>query len=180
MFRATIRKPPIIEEPFAARLGPYGSGHPLLSGLSTDTAPPLLGYDVAFAKPTAETLLLTHRDDPLLAVWQYGLGKSVAWTSDAAPRWSAQWLGWQGFPAFWAQTVRWSLKSPENSGENGFLTARVVRDLMPKAHFATVYAKPMGRPLVDSFITEVSQDTWIFFPWDTGLSFQPPIRDGAA
>ena len=59
-------------------------------------------------------------------------------------------------------------------------TARVVRDLMPKAHFATVYAKPMGRPLVDSFITEVSQDTWIFFPWDTGLSFQPPIRDGAA
>ena len=57
-------------------------------------------------------------------------------------------------------------------------TARVVRDLMPKAHFATVYAKPMGRPLVDTYITEVSQDTWIFFPWDTGLSFQPPIRGG--
>ncbi len=55
-------------------------------------------------------------------------------------------------------------------------TARVVRDLMPKAHFATVYAKPMGRPLVDTFITEVSQDTWIFFPWDTGLAFRPPIR----
>ena len=59
-------------------------------------------------------------------------------------------------------------------------TARVVRDLLPDAHFATVYAKPMGRPLVDTFITEVSQDTWIFFPWDTGLAFQPPIRDGAA
>jgi xanthine phosphoribosyltransferase len=55
-------------------------------------------------------------------------------------------------------------------------TARVVRDLLPSAHFATVYAKPMGRPLVDTFITEVSQDTWIFFPWDTGLAFQPPIR----
>jgi xanthine phosphoribosyltransferase len=55
-------------------------------------------------------------------------------------------------------------------------TARVVRDLLPKAHFATVYAKPMGRPLVDTFVTEVSQDTWIFFPWDTGLAFQPPIR----
>jgi xanthine phosphoribosyltransferase len=54
-------------------------------------------------------------------------------------------------------------------------TARVVRNLLPKAHFATVYAKPMGRPLVDTFITEVSQDTWIFFPWDTGLAFQPPI-----
>ena len=56
-------------------------------------------------------------------------------------------------------------------------TARVVRDLLPEAHFATVYAKPMGRPLVDTFITEVSQDTWIFFPWDTGLAFVPPIRD---
>ena len=55
-------------------------------------------------------------------------------------------------------------------------TARVVRELLPKAHFATVYAKPMGRPLVDTFITEVSQDTWIYFPWDTGLAFQPPIR----
>jgi xanthine phosphoribosyltransferase len=55
-------------------------------------------------------------------------------------------------------------------------TARVVRDLLPNAHFATVYAKPMGRPMVDTFITEVSQDTWIFFPWDTGLAFQPPIR----
>ena len=58
-------------------------------------------------------------------------------------------------------------------------TAKVVRDLMPKAHYATVYAKPMGRPLVDTFIIEVSQDTWIHFPWDTGLAFQPPIRGEA-
>ena len=57
-------------------------------------------------------------------------------------------------------------------------TARVVRELLPKAHFATVFAKPKGRPLVDTFITEVSQDTWIFFPWDTGLAFRPPIRKG--
>ena len=56
-------------------------------------------------------------------------------------------------------------------------TAKVVRGLLPRAHFATVYAKPMGRPMVDTFITEVSQDTWIYFPWDTGLAFQPPIRD---
>ena len=57
-------------------------------------------------------------------------------------------------------------------------TARMVRELLPKAHFATVYAKPMGRPLIDTFITEVSQDTWIYFPWDTGLAFVPPIRPG--
>lgn len=59
-------------------------------------------------------------------------------------------------------------------------TAKVVRSVLPNAHFATVYAKPMGRPMVDTFITEVSQDTWIYFPWDTGLAFQPPIRDGGA
>ncbi len=56
-------------------------------------------------------------------------------------------------------------------------TAKVVRGLLPRAHLATVYAKPMGRPMVDTFITEVSQDTWIYFPWDTGLAFQPPIRE---
>ena len=54
-------------------------------------------------------------------------------------------------------------------------TASAVREMLPKAHFATVYAKPQGRPLVDTFITEVSQDTWIYFPWDMGYSFQPPI-----
>ncbi|GAB1715703.1 MAG: Xanthine-guanine phosphoribosyltransferase [Nitrobacter sp.] len=59
-------------------------------------------------------------------------------------------------------------------------TARVVRAMIPDAHFATVYAKPLGKPLVDTFITEVSQDTWIYFPWDLGLAFAPPLRDGAA
>lgn len=59
-------------------------------------------------------------------------------------------------------------------------TARVMRGLLPRAHFATVYAKPKGRPLVDTFITEVSQDTWIYFPWDLGLSFQTPIAAGGA
>ena len=56
-------------------------------------------------------------------------------------------------------------------------TAKVVREMLPRAHFATVYAKPLGRPLVDTFITEVSQDTWIYFPWDMGLAFQPPIAN---
>ena len=54
-------------------------------------------------------------------------------------------------------------------------TARIVRDILPDAHFATVYAKPMGRPLVDTFITEVSQDTWILFPWDIEPQFIQPI-----
>jgi xanthine phosphoribosyltransferase len=54
-------------------------------------------------------------------------------------------------------------------------TMKLVRTALPKAHVATVYAKPQGRPQVDTFITEVSQDTWIYFPWDLGLSFQAPI-----
>lgn len=58
-------------------------------------------------------------------------------------------------------------------------TAQVVRDMLPKAHFATVYAKPAGRPLIDTFVTEVSQDTWIYFPWDMGYTFQPPIANGS-
>lgn len=56
-------------------------------------------------------------------------------------------------------------------------TAKVVRDLFPRAHFAAVYAKPEGRPLVDSYITEVSQDTWILFPWDSTCAFCTPIVD---
>ena len=54
-------------------------------------------------------------------------------------------------------------------------TARIVRGLLPKAHFAAVYAKPACKPLVDTFITEVSQDTWILFPWDTEPQFAPPL-----
>ncbi len=55
-------------------------------------------------------------------------------------------------------------------------TLEVVKALMPAAHIATVYAKPKGRPMVDTYITEVSQDTWIFFPWDMALQYVEPFR----
>ncbi|MBE3640379.1 xanthine phosphoribosyltransferase [Mangrovicoccus algicola] len=55
-------------------------------------------------------------------------------------------------------------------------TLELIRSLYPKAHFATVYAKPKGKPQVDSYITEVSQDTWIFFPWDMALQYVEPYR----
>jgi len=76
------------------------------------------------------------------------------------------------------------LKSVQSDGEGWLIiddlvdtgkTARSVREMLPKAHFATVYAKPAGRPLVDTFITEVSQDTWILFPWDAESQFVQPI-----
>jgi xanthine phosphoribosyltransferase len=55
-------------------------------------------------------------------------------------------------------------------------TLEVIRRLYPKAHFATVYAKPKGKPLVQTYVTEVSQDTWIFFPWDMALMYVEPYR----
>ena len=58
-------------------------------------------------------------------------------------------------------------------------TALQVRGMLPKAHFAAVYAKPQGVPTIDTFVTEVSQDTWIYFPWDMGFTYQEPIAKGA-
>ena len=58
-------------------------------------------------------------------------------------------------------------------------TLELVRKLYPKAHFATVYAKPKGKPLVETYVTEVSQDTWIFFPWDMALMYVEPYRGTA-
>ncbi|HRM74557.1 MAG TPA: phosphoribosyltransferase family protein, partial [Paracoccus sp. (in: a-proteobacteria)] len=55
-------------------------------------------------------------------------------------------------------------------------TLEHVRSIYPKAHFATVYAKPKGRPMVQTYVTEVSQDTWIFFPWDMALQYVQPYR----
>ncbi len=57
-------------------------------------------------------------------------------------------------------------------------TAAEVRAMLPKAHFACVYAKPKGVPTIDTFVTEVSQDTWIYFPWDMGFTYQEPIAKG--
>ncbi|MBL4666223.1 MAG: xanthine phosphoribosyltransferase [Sneathiella sp.] len=58
------------------------------------------------------------------------------------------------------------------------ITAKYVREMIPEAHFATLYAKPKGREQIDSFITEVSQDTWILFPWDQAPSFVEPMVQG--
>jgi len=57
-------------------------------------------------------------------------------------------------------------------------TARVVREMLPGARLATVYAKPKGLDMVDTFITEVSQDTWIYFPWDLDVTYVEPISGG--
>ena len=54
-------------------------------------------------------------------------------------------------------------------------TAKKAREILPKSHFATVYAKPLGLPVVDTFVSEVAQDVWVFFPWDTEPQYIPPL-----
>ncbi len=88
---------------------------PILRGLDQGF-PQLLGYNGTTAKPAAQTVLVTARNDPLLAQWQYGLGRSVAWTSDSTGRWALSWVGWDGFPRFFSQLVGWTFPGEETGG----------------------------------------------------------------
>jgi phage baseplate assembly protein gpV len=85
---------------------------PILRGLDLETVPYLLGYNGTSPKAAARIALLTPRGDPLLATWQYGLGRSVAWTSDLSGRWAENWLAWPDFARFAGQLVNWSLPRP--------------------------------------------------------------------
>ncbi len=101
----------IIEESFTPAIA---NPSPILKGITA--MPPLLGYVGTRAKPTATLALVTGRNEPLLAHWQYGLGRVAAWTSDARGRWATKWLTWSDFPRFWSQTVRWSIAANEAGG----------------------------------------------------------------
>jgi len=103
----------IIEEPFFPI---RTSSSPILRGVADDGLPRLRGYNGTTAKPAAQTVLVTARDDPLLSQWQYGLGRSVAWTSDSTGRWARDWLGWDGFSRFFSQLVAWTFPGEETAG----------------------------------------------------------------
>lgn len=105
-----IQRNYLVEERFFPDLA---SNSPILAGISA--VPPLYGYVGAAPKGTAQVILNTHLEDPLLAAWQYGLGRTVAWTSDATGRWANEWVQWEGFPAFWAQAVRWTMAAERDS-----------------------------------------------------------------
>ncbi len=102
----------IVEEPFFPI---QTSSSPILRGLDQGY-PKLLGYNGTTAKSAAQTVLVTSRDDPLLAQWQYGLGRAVAWTSDSTGRWAKDWVGWSGFNRFFSQLVSWTFPGEETDG----------------------------------------------------------------
>jgi Mg-chelatase subunit ChlD len=100
----------IIEEEFFPR---QVNPSPMLAGIGG--VPALLGYVGTTTKEAAQTILISSQDDPVLAAWQYGLGRSVAWTSDATGRWARNWVTWDQFVRFWAQVVRYSISQPAQS-----------------------------------------------------------------
>ncbi len=88
----------------------------VLANIKFDDAPFLLGYVTTRPKPTSELILSTEKGDPLLSWWRYGLGMSVAFTSDAKGRWAAEWLSWPGYSKFWAQVVRHAMRKSDAKG----------------------------------------------------------------
>src|SRR5262245_3394689 len=76
----------------------------------------LLGYVMTRPKPTCELILASEKGDPLLVWWRYGLGMTVAFTSDAKARWAAEWLTWPGYSKFWAQLVRQTMRKSDAKG----------------------------------------------------------------
>ncbi len=102
-------KTALMEEPFRAI--PSAPAHEIMQGIDWSKAPPLGGYVATTPKPTADVLLLTPHQDPLLAVWRYGLGRSAAFTSDTKAKWGFFWLSWPDFPKVLGQMVRWTLRT---------------------------------------------------------------------
>jgi uncharacterized membrane protein len=109
---AVILKSAIYEEPFTPQLR---ASSEVVRGIGAGEYPKLLGYVATTPKPRAETPLWTDKGDPLLAHWLYGLGRAVAFTSDAKPRWAKNWLTWDRYRQFWSQIAQWSLRSLENA-----------------------------------------------------------------
>ena len=109
----TASKSAINEQPFVPQVV---RPTPVLADIDFETAPFLLGYVVTRPKATCEFILASENGDPLLAWWRYGLGTTVAFTSDAKSRWGAEWLTWPGFSKFWAQVVRQSMRKNDVKG----------------------------------------------------------------
>lgn len=109
---AVVLKSAIHEEPFTPQ---RVLASELIRGIDPDGFPLLLGHVTTEPRARAETPLLTGNGDPLLAHWQYGLGRVAAFTSDARARWARDWLTWDQFQTFWRQVVHWSLRRLEDS-----------------------------------------------------------------
>ena len=112
---AVILKAAIIENPFRPQLEAISE---VVRGIGAAEYPELKGYVATMPKPRAETPLVTDKGDPLLAHWQMGLGRAVAFTSDARTKWAANWVSWGRYQQFWTQVAQWALRKVEASDFN--------------------------------------------------------------
>ena len=112
---SVILKSAIFEEPFQPQQRTLSE---VVKGFSPGDFPQLLGYVCTTPKARAEVPLVTQKGDPLLADWQYGLGRAVAFTSDARAKWAAQWMTWDKFRQFWLQVAQWSLRRVDSASFN--------------------------------------------------------------
>jgi uncharacterized protein with von Willebrand factor type A (vWA) domain len=119
----------------------------VLEGTDIDSSPPLKGYARYTAKPTAETILSINpeRNDPLYVRWQYGLGRSAVFTSDAKSRWAADWIRWPGFDRFWINVTRDLLPHATASDATAVLDP-ANNDLVVKYHLAGGTKEPEQVP----------------------------------
>ena len=109
-----VAKQPIVEKPFKPQLAGYSQA---IRGIDWSSSPDLKGYVITTPKDLAEIVLTTPFDnDLLMAQWQYGLGRSIAFTSDVKNNWALNWLGWPGYRKFWAQTVRYIMRNRNPAG----------------------------------------------------------------
>jgi uncharacterized membrane protein len=112
---AVILKAAIIEDPFKPQLA---SASEITRGIGGPEFPRLRGYVATTAKARAETPLVSDKGDPILAHWQFGLGRSVAFTSDARAKWAADWVGWGRYRQFWSQAAQWALRKVDATDFN--------------------------------------------------------------
>jgi uncharacterized membrane protein len=109
------------EEPFLAQVL---RDHQTVRGIDWKNAPFLFGYVVVSPKPTATLTLVTERGDPLFVTWNFGLGKTAAFMSDAKSKWAADWVRWPGFGKFWAQVVRDVMRTTQQRGTETSITVK--------------------------------------------------------
>lgn len=132
----------------------------IFNGINANALPTLLGYIQTSSKDGSDILLKSDQDDPILCVWQYGLGRTIAWTSDALPKWSVEWFRWRDLSKFWSQAIGWCL--PAISGEyeittniigsKCFLIVDVVSDSGQLRNFLELQAKIVKPDLSDDMV----------------------------
>jgi uncharacterized membrane protein len=141
-------KASLVEQPFRAVVtAPH---HETIQDIDWTKAPPLGGYVATSIKGTADQVLMTHQEDPLLAAWRYGLGRSVAFTADAKAKWGILWLRWSNFNKLWSQAVRWTLRASAKSDTTASVERRdgqavvTVEGIDPRGEFLNFIDTQVG------------------------------------